>query len=109
MVPSPSNDRHCLVSLATKGVAPLLVEEEASHNVPRQMHRNAAAAAEEECVSLSVKGWGVGLGIYRAHGGVSADILAGHHSPSLTQTTPHQTRASDHTVQCLFSADPTLQ
>ena len=80
MVPPPSNDRHCLVSLATKGVAPLLVEEEASPNVPPQMHRNAAAAAEEECVSLSVKGRGVGLGIYRAHGGVSADILAGHHS-----------------------------
>ena len=59
MVPPPSNDRHCLVSLATKGVAPLLFEEEASPNVPRQMHRNAAAAnTEEECVSLSVKGRG---------------------------------------------------
>ena len=57
---APSNDQHCLVSLATKGVAPLL--EEASPNVPRQMHR-AAAAAEEECASLSVKGRGVGLGL----------------------------------------------
>ena len=47
--------KHSLVSLATEGVAPLL--EEASPNVPRQMHR---AAAEEECASLSVKGRWVG-------------------------------------------------
>ena len=52
-------------------MAPLL--EEASANVPPQMHR--AAAAEEESASLSVKGGGVGLGIYRARAAVCLQIF----------------------------------
>ena len=84
-------------------MAPLL--EEASPNVPRQMHR---AAAEEECASLSVRGRGVWAGYISSpwwwYHGVSADILAGHHSPSLT--IHRQTTADHNTPNC--SAMPVL-
>ena len=69
-------------------MAPLL--EEASANVPPQMHR--AAAAEEESASLSVKGRGVGLGIYRARAAVCLQIFW----RATTHPAIYHTRASDH-------------